>query len=99
MSQQAHGTTPPKSWPLVLGAIGVFIIERQFVKAAAFALAGAVLTFFGFMHSEAIGLAQSPTVAFGYLVVAGMLYGCARLTMSASQTAPLSDHGLEQPAL
>src|SRR3954454_25174198 len=28
---------------LVLGAIGVFIIERDFAKAAAFALAGAVL--------------------------------------------------------
>src|SRR5262249_44411989 len=35
---------------LVLAAIGVFIIERKFVNAAAFAAAGAVLTFFGFMH-------------------------------------------------
>src|SRR3979411_2226771 len=32
---------------LVLGAIGVFIIEREFMKAAAFATAGAALTFFG----------------------------------------------------
>src|SRR5256885_14466153 len=31
---------------LVLGAIGVFIIERKFVEASAFALAGAVLTYF-----------------------------------------------------
>ena len=45
---------------LVLGAIAVFIIEREFRKAAAFALAGAVLTFFGFMHGEAIGIAQTP---------------------------------------
>ena len=30
---------------LVLGAIGVFIIERKFVEASAFAAAGAVLTF------------------------------------------------------
>src|SRR5271166_4433611 len=35
---------------LVLGAIGIFTIERRFVEASAFALAGAVLTFFGFMH-------------------------------------------------
>src|SRR6202030_2542142 len=32
---------------LVLGAIGVFVIERDFVKASAFALSGAVLTYFG----------------------------------------------------
>jgi hypothetical protein len=32
-----------------------FIIDGAMRKAAAFALAGAVLTFFGFMHGEAIG--------------------------------------------
>ena len=41
---------------LVLGAIGVFVIEREFSKAAAFAFAGAVLTYFGFMHGEAVGI-------------------------------------------
>ena len=35
---------------LVLAAVGVFVIEKKFVEASAFALAGAVLTFFGFMH-------------------------------------------------
>src|SRR5471032_2473423 len=45
---------------LILGAIGVFVIERDFMKASAFALAGAVMTFFGFMHGERIGLGQSP---------------------------------------
>ena len=48
---------------IILGAITVFIIEREFVKAAAFALAGAVLTFFGFIHGEAIGIGSSPAVA------------------------------------
>ena len=43
---------------LVLGAIAVFIIERKFAKAAAFALAGAVLTYFGFMHGEAVGIGR-----------------------------------------
>ena len=41
---------------LILGAIAVFIIDRNFAKAAGFALAGAVLTFFGFMHGEQIGI-------------------------------------------
>ena len=43
---------------LILGAIAVFIIDRKFAKAAGFALAGAVLTFFGFMHGEKIGFGQ-----------------------------------------
>jgi len=59
---------------LVLGAIGVFVIEREFSKAAAFAFAGAVLTFFGFMHGEAVGfgggLGVTPGVALAYAVVA-----------------------------
>ena len=41
---------------LVLGTIGVFVIEREFVKASAFAFSGAVLTYFGFMHGEAVGI-------------------------------------------
>src|SRR6187431_2879518 len=41
---------------LVLGAIAVFIIERELMKAAAFSIAGALMTFFGFMHGEQIGV-------------------------------------------
>ncbi|HTP40262.1 MAG TPA: hypothetical protein VMI92_11890 [Steroidobacteraceae bacterium] len=67
---------------LVLGAITVFIIERQFAKAAGFAAAGAVLTFFGLMHSEQIGFAQSPTVAFGYLGFAAVLLLGTRMAVS-----------------
>jgi AGZA family xanthine/uracil permease-like MFS transporter len=59
---------------LVLGAIGVFVIERDFMKASAFAFAGAVLTYFGFMHGEAVGigggLGVTPGVALAYAVVA-----------------------------
>ncbi len=61
---------------LVLGSLAVFLIEREFAKAAAFALVGAVMTFFGFMHGEHIGFAQSPAVALSYLIVAFVLYGC-----------------------
>ena len=71
---------------LVLGAIGVFVIERDFVKASAFALSGAVLTYFGFMHGESVGigggLGVTPAVALAYLVVAGGLYALGRLGTS-----------------
>ena len=62
---------------LILGAIAVCIIDRNFMKGAGFALAGAILTFFGFMHGHQIGIAQDPTVAFSYLIVAVIFAGCA----------------------
>jgi AGZA family xanthine/uracil permease-like MFS transporter len=68
---------------LVLGAIGVFIIDRQFKRAAAFSLAGAILTYFGFMHGEAIGFGQTPVVAASYLAVAAILFGCAKFAVPA----------------
>jgi AGZA family xanthine/uracil permease-like MFS transporter len=63
---------------LVLAAIGAFVIDKKFVNAAAFALAGAVLTFFGFMHGEAVGIAVTPTVAVAYAIVAVFLYALSR---------------------
>jgi AGZA family xanthine/uracil permease-like MFS transporter len=74
---------------LVLAAITVFVIERQLWRAAAFAGVGAVLTFFGFMHSERIGLAQSPEVATAYVLVALFLAACARFsTLTPLEPAP-----------
>jgi AGZA family xanthine/uracil permease-like MFS transporter len=64
---------------LVLAAIGVFVIERKFATAAAFAGAGAVLTFFGFMHGPAVGVAVTPMVALAYGVVGGFLYLCSKM--------------------
>jgi AGZA family xanthine/uracil permease-like MFS transporter len=76
---------------LVLGAIAAFIVDGAFRKAAGFAAAGAVLTFFGFMHGEAIGIGQSPFVAASYLIVAAVLMGCARSTV-AVRPASVADH-------
>ncbi len=59
---------------LVLAAIGVFVIERDFAKASAFAAAGAALTFFGFMHGEQVGIAVTPAVAIAYAIVAAGLW-------------------------
>jgi AGZA family xanthine/uracil permease-like MFS transporter len=71
---------------LVLGAIGVFVIERDFVKASAFAFAGAVLTYFGFMHGEAVGVGGgfgvTPSVALAYAVVAAGFLALGKLGTS-----------------
>jgi AGZA family xanthine/uracil permease-like MFS transporter len=67
---------------LVLGAIGVFVIERDFIKASAFALSGAVLTYFGFMHGEAVGigggLGVTPGVALAYALVSAVFFALAK---------------------
>jgi AGZA family xanthine/uracil permease-like MFS transporter len=39
---------------LILGAIAVFIILREFMKAAIYSFAGAVVAFFGFIHAGAL---------------------------------------------
>ena len=72
---------------LVLAAVGVFIIEREFTKAAAFAFAGAVLTYFGFMHGPAVGIGGgfgvTPAIALAYAVMALFLLGCDRFKVAA----------------
>ncbi|HKP61126.1 MAG TPA: hypothetical protein VJV78_30555 [Polyangiales bacterium] len=77
---------------LMLGAIGACIIDRTFEKAAAFAAAGAALTFFGFMHGERIGVFESPVVAASYLAVACVLYACKFATVTAAPPADEHEH-------
>lgn len=64
---------------IILGAITVYVIDQEFKKAAAFAFAGAVLTFFGFIHGEGVGIAMSPEVVTAYLGIAAILLACPRL--------------------
>ncbi len=74
---------------VVLGSITVYIVDRKFMLASAFALAGGVLTFFGLMHGEAIGINRTGGVALAYLVVGGVLAGCAKF---GTVTAPAVTH-------
>lgn len=69
---------------LILGATAVCIIDRNLMKAAGFALAGAILTFFGLMHGSHVGVGQTPWVAVSYLIVSGILLSCAKLTVPAA---------------
>jgi len=78
---------------LILGAVAVFMIEREFMKAAAFAGAGAVLTFFGFIHGEKIGIAQTPAVSLSYLAVAAVLVYCAKFAVVSAKPAEIEHHG------
>ena len=72
---------------IILGSIAVFIIDNKLAKAAAFAAAGGVLTFFGLIHSEAIGIMKTPGVAAAYLMVAIFLYVCSLTKAGAAATS------------
>ena len=79
----------------MLGAIAALVIDRNFAKAAGFALASSAMTFFGFMHGEAVGINQSPLVALAYLGVGALLYGSAyanRNTVVAPAIEPVHKH-------
>jgi len=77
---------------LMLCAIAVFVIEREFTKAAVFSLVGAGLTFFGFIHGEAIGIGQTPLVAISYLGVAVILFGCAKYAVVTPKPVEMAGH-------
>ena len=67
---------------LVLAAMAAFIIDRQFKNAAFWAFAGALLSFFGFIHGETLGWAQQPLVALGYV-----LFGAICLILGGQKQA------------
>jgi AGZA family xanthine/uracil permease-like MFS transporter len=81
---------------LILGATTVCIIDRNFMKAAGFALTGAVLTFFGLMHGEHVGIAQTPLVAASYLIVSGILLGCAKFSLQTDQAEPVESNEISE---
>ena len=59
--------------------MAVFMIDKRHMAASVVALIAAVLTFFGFIHGPAIGIAVTPMVALSYLLVAGVFFGFTRL--------------------
>jgi hypothetical protein len=61
--------------------------------------AGAVLTFFGFMHGSAVGIAVSPTLAVTYAIVAVVLFAVSRYpALAPALTAPSGEVMAAAPA-
>ncbi|MEQ1886874.1 MAG: regulator [Bryobacteraceae bacterium] len=82
---------------LILGATAVCVIDHQLRKAAGFAFAGAVLTFFGLMHGAGIGIAKSPMVSTAYLLVTVLFAACAKFATPGIATESEA-HGAELAA-
>jgi AGZA family xanthine/uracil permease-like MFS transporter len=72
---------------VILGAITVFLIEKRFTNAAITAIIGSVLTFFGFIHGEAIGIGSSPDVAASYVAVALVIFLTGRYAVTSDRPA------------
>ena len=60
---------------MILGAIAIFLIDHRFRAAAAYSAIGAVLAYFGFIHSEKIAVGASIPIAVGYLLLAVLCFG------------------------
>ncbi len=75
---------------LMLGAIAAFIIDREFNKAAAYAWAAAILSFFGFIHGVQLAWAASPTVALGYALLGAICLIVAWREEQAAAATPTS---------
>jgi AGZA family xanthine/uracil permease-like MFS transporter len=60
---------------LVLGSIVAFIIDKNFLAAAAYCLAGSILGFIGLIHAEHVGWNVGGQIAVGYLLAALVLVG------------------------
>ncbi|MEK7950263.1 regulator [Luteolibacter soli] len=82
---------------LILGSIAVFIIDRNFLKAGLFSMTGAGLTFFGFMHGDRLGIAQSPTVAASYLIVGCVMVAASKLVTASSPVIVHEEDEEEEP--
>jgi AGZA family xanthine/uracil permease-like MFS transporter len=83
---------------MILGAVGAFIIDKKYAEASYFSAAGAVLTFFGFMHGEAVGFAVTPVVALAYAMVAAFLFALSRSPAVETFPALIRDVPVGVPA-
>jgi len=57
-----------------------------------------VLTFFGFMHGEAVGFAVTPVVALAYAMVAAFLFALSRSPVVELAPASMRDVPVGVPA-
>jgi len=80
---------------LILGAIAAFVIDRKFGWAAIYAGAGAIFSFFGFIHGTSLGWGNSAPVALGYVLIAGVCVVFSRKSILAASPPALEiEHGM-----
>lgn len=58
---------------MFLTAVAVYLIEKNFLKAFLWTIPLMLFSFFGFIHSSSIGIAQGGRVTIGYALFGGIL--------------------------
>ncbi|WP_078381632.1 SulP family inorganic anion transporter [Sutcliffiella halmapala] len=61
---------------IILGAVTVYVIDQNYVKAAYFSLIGAALSFVGLMHAPKLAINAAPDFAIGYILIAVFFVYC-----------------------
>jgi AGZA family xanthine/uracil permease-like MFS transporter len=77
---------------LVLGSIVAFIVDKQFVPAAIYCFAGAVLGFIGLIHAEAVGWDVGGQIALGYAFAGVVLLIFALVNRRSSAAEGAVEH-------
>lgn len=55
---------------MIICSIAIFVIDRQFLRAATYSIITAVHAYFGFVHALEIKVGSAPEVALGYVMMA-----------------------------
>ncbi|WP_296141425.1 MULTISPECIES: regulator [unclassified Pseudonocardia] len=76
---------------LVLGSIVAFIVDKNFVAAGIYSLAGAALGFVGLIHAESVGWNVGGQIALGYLFAGVILLVFGLVARRARRKAPAPD--------
>ncbi len=58
---------------MLLAATIIYIIDKRYMRAAAFSLITGVLAFFGIIHAATFGINSSPAMTIGYIGMAAVL--------------------------
>ncbi|GAF19164.1 LOW QUALITY PROTEIN: hypothetical protein JCM19046_3794 [Bacillus sp. JCM 19046] len=78
---------------IIIGAITVFIIDKDFYKAAIFSTIGLMLSFFGFMHAPSLAINAAFDYTIGYLVIAMFfVYTGLREQRKSKRLKPVQSH-------
>jgi adenine/guanine/hypoxanthine permease len=77
---------------LVLGSIVAFIVDKQFVAAAVYCFAGAVLGFVGLIHAQAVGWDVGGQIALGYAFAGVVLLVFALVERRSSAAGGMVEH-------
>jgi AGZA family xanthine/uracil permease-like MFS transporter len=81
---------------MVLGSIAVFLIDRRFYHAAAFCVAGGLLSIVGLIHGDTVHIFTNPKIALGYGLAAVTCLVMTLMRLPAREPDPTDAMDMEE---